>query len=408
MSPGTDQPLEATHTPALEALEAESWKQRQSIRAVHSHAWQSFRSSSASSSSQRRKRKSQASVVLPWLAPPQLHKVVPDCRQSSPFCGGRGIRKPVYYPGSHPTTSTSQPMMQPRDSKRARLLPSATLDTLGNDLLIRCASYLDADGLAQLGRTSARFGIPQAGQQRSLANEAAHQRFRHSATVEERKCLPNDEDESDISLCRALESLRQPLSFDELAGGFGPQENPASVAHTRIGWSTAMSGHVMRGGRHFTEFTLTTGGMPIVSLGVIRPVSLTNGIGLEADWRGSVYPVKVSARHKPAVSEKLRSQRTVRWEDSNGHCCAYHCYHGYCYWTDWGNEEGIPNLKGLEGLRGSGTIGLLLDLNEGTLSVFKNGRRLGVMKDGLNGEYVWFVSVFGACTISMSKGRAPN
>ena len=34
-------------------------------------------------------------------------------------------------------------VMQPRDNKRARLLPSATLDTLDNDLLIRCASYLD-------------------------------------------------------------------------------------------------------------------------------------------------------------------------------------------------------------------------------------------------------------------------
>ena len=80
--------------------------------------------------------------------------------------------------------------MQPRDNKRARLLPSATLGTLDDDLLIRCASYLDADGLAQLGRTSVRFGIPQAGQQISLVNETAHQRFRLSATDEEMSCLP--------------------------------------------------------------------------------------------------------------------------------------------------------------------------------------------------------------------------
>ena len=50
----------------------------------------------------------------------------------------------------------------------------------------------------------------------------------------------------------------------------------------------------------------------------------------------------------------------------------------------------------------NGTVGLLLDLNKGTLSVFKNGRLLGVMKDGLGGEYVWFVSVYSPCTISMS------
>ena len=117
---------------------------------------------------------------------------------------------------------------------QARLLPSATLGTLDDDLLIQCASYLDADGLAQLGRTSARFGMPQPGQQRSLANEAAHQRFRQSATDEERSSLPKYGDESDIGLCRALESLRRPLRFDELVGiRFRPQkENPASVTYT--------------------------------------------------------------------------------------------------------------------------------------------------------------------------------
>ena len=50
-----------------------------------------------------------------------------------------------------------------------------------------------------------------------------------------------------------------------------------------------------------------------------------------------------------------------------------------------------------------GSIGLMLDLGEGTLSVYKNGRRLGVMGEGLDGEYCWFVSVLAACKIRMSK-----
>ena len=299
--------------------------------------------------------------------------------------------------------------MQPRDHKRARLLPSATLDTLDSDLLIRCASYLDADGLAQLGRTSASFGIPRAGQQRSLVNEAARQRFRQSATDEERGCLPKHDDESDIGLCRALELLRLPLHFDQLAGwGFGPQENPTIVTHTAYGdWSTAMSGHVMRGGRHFIELAMATDGMPIVSLGIIRPVSLTNGVDVEADWEGQVYPVAVSSYNKPAAAEKLRSQRTATWGDSNVHCCAYNCYRGSCSLTDWNSNTPPFWWQGQEVLAGSGTVGLLLDLNEGTLSVFKNGRRLGTMKDRLGGEYCWFVSVCSPCTISLSKGRAP-
>ena len=301
--------------------------------------------------------------------------------------------------------------MQTRDNKRARLLPSATLDVLVSDLLIRCASYLDADGLAQLGRTSSRFGIPQAGQQRSLANEAAHQRFRQSATDEERSRLPKYENESDVGLYRALESLRKPLGFDELVGdGFGPQEHPARVTQTGRYYSTAMSGHAMKGGRHFVEFTITNDERSIfVSLGVIRPVSLTNGIDLLADWGGQVIPVVVSSRCEPAVAEKLRSQRTARWGDSNVHCCSYFCAFGGCNWTNWNNEIGVSSeWQGREASTRSGTVGLLLDLNEGTLSVFKNGRLLGVMKDGLGGEYCWFVSVWSACTISISKGRASN
>ncbi|EJK43822.1 hypothetical protein THAOC_37695 [Thalassiosira oceanica] len=308
-------------------------------------------------------------------------------------------------------------MMQPRDSKRARPLPDPTLlEALDSDLLLRCASYLDADGLAWLGRASAAFGKPQDGQQRSLANEAAHQRFRRSATDEERRCLPKHDDESDIGLYRALEQLRAPLSFDELAGsGFSPQENPARVTHTRSNgcyWSTAVTGHVMRGGRHFVEFAITNNDdqyPPCVHLGVIRPVSLTNGIDLGADWWGSVDPARVASLYKPAVSEKLRSQRTAKWGDSDIHCCGYFCSSGRCEVTDWDTNVTYSEWHGHEGLDGSGTIGLLLDLDEGTLSVFKNYRRLGVMKrGGLSGEYCWFVSAYSSCVISISNRRAPN
>ncbi|EJK46564.1 hypothetical protein THAOC_34762, partial [Thalassiosira oceanica] len=278
-----------------------------------------------------------------------------------------------------------QMMMQPRDNKRARLL-SAALDVLGNDLLVRCASYLGADGLAQLGRTSARFGLPQAGQQRSLANEAARQRFRQSATDEDMSRLPKYDEESDVALLRALGQLRRPLCFDKLEGNcFSPQEHPARVTHTgRPGWSTAVSGHEMRGGRHFVEFEINHDEQSShIYLGVIRPVSLTDGIDLEADWEGHVSPVLVSSSFKPAVAEKLRSQRTAKWGVSDVHCCSYYCNSGRCYWTDWNTEDNYSGWQGQEGFRGSGTIGLLLDLDEGTLSVFKDGRRLGVMKEGL-------------------------
>ena len=145
-----------------------------------------------------------------------------------------------------------------------------------------------------------------------------------------------------------------------------------------------------------------------VHLGIIRPVSLTNGIDYEADWQGSVYPMIVSSNYKSAVAEKLGSQRTARWGGSNVQCCTYYCGSGRRFWTDWDNDDNASDWQGREGLTESGTIGLLLDLYEGTLSVFKNGRRLGVMKDGLGGEYCWFVTVCRSCTISISKGQTSN
>ena len=171
-----------------------------------------------------------------------------------------------------------------------------------------------------------------------------------------------------------------------------------------------MSGHVIRGGRHFVEFAVNSNAENAhAHLGIIRPVSLTNAIGLEANWGGGVYPTNVSTTYKSAVAEKLRSQRTAKWGDSNIHCCTYYCDHGRCYWADWNNQNIYSSeWQGREGLTRSGTIGLLLDLNEGTLSVFKNGRLLGVLKNGLDGEYCWFVAVSSTYTIRLAKGKAPE
>jgi hypothetical protein len=38
-------------------------------------------------------------------------------------------------------------------------------------------------------------------------------------------------------------------------------------------------------------------------------------------------------------------------------------------------------------------IGMLLDLDQGSMTVYKNDERLGVMGTGLSGEYSWAVSL---------------
>ena len=50
------------------------------------------------------------------------------------------------------------------------------------------------------------------------------------------------------------------------------------------------------------------------------------------------------------------------------------------------------------------TLGMLLDLENGTLSLYQNGRRLGTLKDGLAGEYCWTVGFGGKGDVSIQRG----
>ena len=55
-----------------------------------------------------------------------------------------------------------------------------------------------------------------------------------------------------------------------------------------------------------------------------------------------------------------------------------------------------------------GTISLLLDYEEGTLTVFKDGVKLGVMKDGLLGPYSWMVTAGSDWFKSTNEDSVPE
>ncbi len=91
--------------------------------------------------------------------------------------------------------------------------------------------------------------------------------------------------------------------------------------------------------------------------------------------------------HIKGAHEFLEGRRTERWGDSDVHWCTFSHWDGTCSWTDWSVEsESTVNddadWSGMEGFEfDDGELGLLLDLDAGTLTAYKNGRRLGVMKD---------------------------
>ena len=77
--------------------------------------------------------------------------------------------------------------------------------------------------------------------------------------------------------------------------------------------------------------------------------------------------------------------------------------------TNWEVEEEGLVWEGRERCRASDTIGMLLDLDEGTLTVYKNNRRLGVMKDGISGSYCWYTTVsFKHDAVVIRRGEPPR
>jgi len=55
-------------------------------------------------------------------------------------------------------------------------------------------------------------------------------------------------------------------------------------------------------------------------------------------------------------------------------------------------------------------LGMLLDLDSGTLSLYQNGRKLGTLKDGLVGEYCWIAGfhVLSSGHVSIQRGYNVN
>jgi len=96
-------------------------------------------------------------------------------------------------------------------------------------------------------------------------------------------------------------------------------------------------------------------------------------------------------------------EKTNDWEHSNVHYCHYSPFQGKCQWGDWDGAE-MDEKQWVGGVRGhsfldNGQVGLLLDLDEGTLSVYINGESKGVMKENLSGPYCWTVTLRAMCSM---------
>ncbi|EJK52062.1 hypothetical protein THAOC_28707 [Thalassiosira oceanica] len=279
-------------------------------------------------------------------------------------------------------------------SKRAKLAPppADAFSPLGDEAVAYCASYLGACDLVQLGRTCRRFGAGRDGGQPSLVDGAARQIFHEAATADEEECLPRYEgEETHVKLLKELEGLRKPLELDIVFAGASHCEgskvaiqfNPYNDASNYVDAGSAISSHIMRSGRHYATFKARQMTSDRINIGIIRPLLKKNG-----RMDSSFHPVVEEdfiTRYDSDVDFTIRASH---WGDGNVNCCTFFG-DGSCYWSsgEWSGNDGDREWPGNEAMGVDPcTMGLLLDLKAGTLTVYKNSRRLGVMKGGLTGD----------------------
>ncbi|EJK44545.1 hypothetical protein THAOC_36906 [Thalassiosira oceanica] len=300
----------------------------------------------------------------------------------------------------------------PASNKRAKLAPppADAFSPLGDEAVAYCASYLGSCELVQLGRTCRRFGAGRDGGRPSLVDGAARQMFHEAATAHEKECLPLYEGgETHVKVLKELEGLRKPLELDILFAGvshFGSTSTIQYRSNFEEEYSLAISSHIMRSGRHYASFRIKKTEGNGINFGIIRPLLKKNN---RMDFR--FHPVILEYFITEYESEVDFTIRASHWGDGNVNCCTYYGEDGSCWWS---SGEGTCNEGDREwsGNQSMGvdtcTMGLLLDLKAGTLTVYKNSRCLGVMKRGLTGEYCWMVTSCEECMISVERAVPPE
>ena len=175
-------------------------------------------------------------------------------------------------------------------------------------------------------------------------------------------------------LCRMhdeVEGLQLPLAFGRAHADITLSMGGALATNDAgIGWRTAASSVVMRSGRHFAQLRQLRV-VEEVFFGVMRP-----------DW-------------------ELDVEGGEDVVDEDGHCF---------YGTDDGlRDPGGHDWEGRQAAQEQGDrIGMLLDLDQGSMTVWKNDEKLGVMQaEGLSGPLCWAVELLIEGSVRIMSAPAP-
>eukprot|EP01044_Picomonas_judraskeda_P000351 COSAG03_NODE_15_length_22165_cov_72.809934_20_plen_320_part_00 len=209
--------------------------------------------------------------------------------------------------------------------------------------------------------------LQQSAEMWSIVEEVAR-RWLNNCSELERGWVPRRGGESWLSLMREVELLRGPVVFTRAHPSYSVAQC-GTLVKLRVDnagehWRAAATGPVLRAGQHCAQFTVVDGDS--MHFGVIRP-----------DW--DVVDGADSSGQDAAAVE--------------GHCF-YNSFTGFLLpgYRRWQNEAEADSVS--QYANEGDCIGLVLDIDQGSMSVYKNDMRLGVMvASGLTGEYCWAVSL---------------
>ena len=277
-----------------------------------------------------------------------------------------------------------------------------------SDTLSKIISYLTSIDLLNLALTCKMFGvyntdtiqrfsISDDDNELSLIEKSARIAIKDIAAEEELAALPYYEGENSLADYHYLQSMRLPLTFDQLVGAEYVNSLDKTCVRRRSAscWGTAFSNNIMRAGKHYATFpTNKIVGMRLM-VGAMRPGKAS------VNARSHPHDLGFYQNFSPNIG------RGECNNNNNIHSCLFNSYIGSCYTSDWrGSEES----RRMESIPFDDEIGLQLDLDDGTLSVYKNGRKLGVVEKGLAGPYCWVVSMYsynGGAQVTIRRGAIP-
>jgi hypothetical protein len=272
--------------------------------------------------------------------------------------------------------------------------PAATLglDGLEREILLGICSFLAPRDLGRLACVSRLFGrccadddddgasgaVTEAGAGQAVVDEAAR-RWLATCTEQERGWVPRRGRKSWLAQMWEVQSLRRGAvlgrSHESITLSEGGALATVSNTDWHTDWHTAASKAAMRAGRHYAQFTMMEGEDDLF-FGVIRP-----GWDVEGGEDAA---------------------------DVDGHCF-YYTGNGLRYPGRLGWEGARNWAIVMQGAKQGDRIGMLLDLDQGSMTVYKNDERLGVMATGLSGEYCWAVEIICelGCSARIESAATP-